>query len=141
MYVGAKSGSVYAGKEIGRTALLSGIATLTLGNYGKVVLGLLVASACLTTSVGLAATAGNFFEKHIKIKYEVVVIASSVISLFISVLGVDKIIKIAIASNGSIQECKLQPLYPNHKKDQFQFVAFSYSQYSSSSIQPVEHHV
>ena len=66
MYVGAKSGSVYAGKEIGRTALLSGIATLTLGNYGKVVLGLLVASACLTTSVGLAATAGNFFEKHIK---------------------------------------------------------------------------
>ena len=97
MYVGAKSGSVYAGKEIGRTALLSGIATLTLGAYGKVVLGLLVASACLTTSVGLAATAGNFFEKHIKIKYEVVVIASSVISLFISVIGTDEIVKVAIA--------------------------------------------
>ena len=96
MFLGAKSGSVYAGQEIGRTALLSGLATLTLGTAGKVVLGLLVASACLTTSVGLAATAANFFSKHTKIKYGTVVIVSSVISLFIANFGVDKIIKISV---------------------------------------------
>lgn len=96
MFLGAKSGSVYVGQEIGRTALLSGLATLTLGTAGKVVLGLLVASACLTTSVGLAATAANFFSKYTKVTYGTVVIVSSVISLFIANFGVDKIIKISV---------------------------------------------
>lgn len=95
-YIGAKSGSIYAGTEVGRTALLSGLATLTLGNAGKIVLALLVASACLTTSVGLAATAGNFFGKHTRLKYETVVIVSSVFSLFMANFGVDKIIKISV---------------------------------------------
>ncbi len=95
-YIGAKSGSIYAGTEVGRTALLSGLATLTLGNAGKIVLALLVASACLTTSVGLAATAGNFFGKHTRLKYETVVIVSSVFSLFVANFGVDKIIKISV---------------------------------------------
>jgi predicted signal transduction protein with EAL and GGDEF domain len=55
-----------------------------------------VASACLTTSVGLAATAGNFFGKHTRLKYETVVIVSSVFSLFMANFGVDKIIKISV---------------------------------------------
>jgi LIVCS family branched-chain amino acid:cation transporter len=72
------------------------MATLTLGNAGKIVLGFLVASACLTTSVGLAATAGNFFGKHTRFKYETVVVVSSVFSLFMANFGVDKIIKISV---------------------------------------------
>lgn len=96
MYLGAKSGSLYEGIEIGRTTLLTNLAVLTLGSTGKIVLALLVTFACLTTSVGLAATAGNFFSKHTKFKYETIIIVSSVFSLFMANLGVDKIVKVSV---------------------------------------------
>lgn len=95
VFLGAKSGSLYTG-EIGRTTLLSNLAILTLGENGKIVLGLLVAFACLTTSIGLVATVGNFFSKHTKFKYETIVITASIFSLFVANLGVDKIVKVSI---------------------------------------------
>lgn len=96
MYLGAKSGSLYIGENISRTLLLTNLAILTLGNLGQLVLAILVAFACLTTSVGLVATAGNFFSKHTSFTYEKVVIASAVFSLFVSNLGVDKIVRISV---------------------------------------------
>jgi LIVCS family branched-chain amino acid:cation transporter len=96
MYLGSKTVPLYGGTEIGRTVLLTNLALLTLGNIGKAVLALLVAFACLTTSVGLAATAGNFFSKNTSLKYSHVVIASSVFSMFVANLGVDKIVLVSV---------------------------------------------
>lgn len=96
MFLGAKSGSLYIGENISRTVLLTNLAILTLGNMGQLVLAILVAFACLTTSVGLVATAGNFFSKHTKFTYEKIVIASAIFSLFVANLGVDKIVKISV---------------------------------------------
>lgn len=96
MYLGSKTVPLYGGTAIGRTVLLTNLALLTLGNIGKAVLAILVAFACLTTSVGLAATAGNFFSKNTPLKYSHVVIASSVFSLFVANLGVDKIVLVSV---------------------------------------------
>lgn len=96
MFLGSKMVAIYGTNEIGRTVLLTNLAMFTLGNIGKFVLALLVAFACLTTSVGLAATAGNFFSKNTRFKYSHVVIASSVFSMFVANLGVDKIVIVSV---------------------------------------------
>lgn len=95
IFLGAKTGSLYE-TGIGRTALLGNLANLTLGLGGKYLLGLLVAFACLTTSVGLAATVGSFFSKHTKASYEQIVIATCIFSTVVANFGVDMIVKLSI---------------------------------------------
>ena len=82
--------------EIARTELLGNLAILTMGASAKYLLGLLVAFACLTTSIGLSATVGNFFSKHTSAKYEHIVIATCVFSMIVANFGVDKIVKLSI---------------------------------------------
>ena len=96
----------YAGATVGghfnadteRTALLIGMVQLMLGNVGKVVMGVAVALACLTTSTGLTSTCGNYFEtiSNGKLKYKVVVTISVVISFVLSFLGVNGLINVAV---------------------------------------------
>lgn len=99
-------GLTYAGATVGqhfnadseRTAILIGMVELMLGNVGKVIMGIAVALACLTTSSGLASICGNFFESisNGKLKYKQVIYVAVAISLGISLLGVDNLIAIAV---------------------------------------------
>lgn len=80
-----------------KSNLIISIVGSILGNAGKVILGLGVYSACLTTSVGLTATVGEFFSEltNNKLKYKWLVIATSIISLIASTTGVEKIVAFA----------------------------------------------
>ncbi len=95
IFLGAQAGSMY-GIDIERTALLGVVARLTLGSSGQLLLGLLVAFACLTTSIGLAATVGNYFSKHTSLKYEHIIIATCIFSALFSVAGVGMIVKLSV---------------------------------------------
>lgn len=69
-YIGATGGSLYPA-DISRTALISGIALNIFGKTGQVGLGIVVALACLTTSVTLAASAAAFFVDLCRTKFGV----------------------------------------------------------------------
>lgn len=95
-YLGAQGSSMFTADD-SRVEILVSLVGLLFGNFGKVALGLAVALACLTTSVGLTSAAGNFFEdiSNGKIKYGVTVVVVTVISFALSLIGVDAIIALA----------------------------------------------
>ena len=80
-----------------RTTLVISITQAILGGPGKVILGLVVGLACLTTAIGLTSSCGNYFSDLTegKLKYEVIVVVVCIFSAIVSNFGVDKIIKIA----------------------------------------------
>lgn len=70
-YLGATGGSLFS-KDITKVDLIMNIASNSLQRYGEVGLGLVVALACLTTTIGLTATVGQYFSNITKgkLKYE-----------------------------------------------------------------------
>jgi len=96
LYLGATSSSVLT-SELSRTGLTVEIVSLILGNLGKVVLGICVAFACLTTSVGLTATVSDYYKNlsKNKLNYKFLVIFTSVLCALISNIGVDAIVRVA----------------------------------------------
>ena len=97
MYLGATSRGLFAA-DIERTSLLIGIAQGILGSAGKVALGLAVSLACLTTSIGLTATVGDYFNGITKgkIKYVPICVATVVFSGVFATVGVTRIVQIAV---------------------------------------------
>lgn len=93
-YIGAHSASVYD-TSIPQTQLIISITASILGEGGKIVLGLIVALACLTTSIGLTSATANFYEKLFKGKfsYSKIVVIICVFSAFVSNFGVSTIIQ------------------------------------------------
>ena len=92
-YLGATGGSLFP-KDITKVDLIMNIANNSLQRYGEMGLGLVVSLACLTTTVGLIATVGQYFSNITKgkLKYEWVVIATTVFSAIMSIKGVESII-------------------------------------------------
>ncbi|MEG0181741.1 MAG: branched-chain amino acid transport system II carrier protein, partial [Peptostreptococcaceae bacterium] len=80
-----------------QTSLIVGITEQLLGYPGKVILGIIVALACLTTAIGLTSATGQYFTKltNNKLKYEVVVTVVCIFSAIVSNFGVDTIIKVS----------------------------------------------
>jgi len=97
MYLGATSRSLFA-PGIERTELLINIAYQILGNTGKVALGLAVSLACLTTSIGLTATVGDYFSSITKgkLKYKLICVVTVLFSGVFATVGVNKIVQIAV---------------------------------------------
>lgn len=95
-YLGAQGSSMFTADD-SRVEILVSLVGMLFGSFGKIALGLAVALACLTTSVGLTSAAGNFFEdiSNGKIKYGITVIVVTVISFALSLIGVDAIIALA----------------------------------------------
>jgi len=97
LYLGAQTVKILP-RDIMKTELVIEIARRTLGAFGSVALGLSVALACLTTSIGLTATAAEYFSKTVakgKVSYTVNVILITFISIIIANMGVDRIVKFA----------------------------------------------
>lgn len=93
LYLGATSSGIYPG-NIERTTLIINISENILGELGKVLLSLVVSVACLTTSIGLTATVGNYFEKLSKgrLSYRLLVVITVFFSGIMSINGVDRIV-------------------------------------------------
>lgn len=96
-YLGSTASNMYD-SSISQTALLVNITNHLLGDTGKIILAIIVAIACLTTSIGLTSVTSKYFESvsNKKLKYEYVVIFICVFSAIISNFGVGKIIEISI---------------------------------------------
>ncbi|MDR0879839.1 MAG: branched-chain amino acid transport system II carrier protein [Clostridioides sp.] len=102
-------GLAYLGATVAGTVVKDGAVAMTqtelvvyitngiLGGAGKILLGLIVALACLTTAIGLASAAGQYFAdlSKGKLKYEHIVIVVCVFSAIISNFGVSTIISLA----------------------------------------------
>ena len=97
MYLGATSRGVFP-PDIERTTLLINIAQGILGGGGKVALGFAVSLACLTTSIGLTATVGDYFSTITKgkLKYKPLCVATVIFSGIFATVGVTQIVKIAV---------------------------------------------
>lgn len=95
-YLGATVSTVYDA-SISQTALLVNITHSLLGKSGILLLGIIVAFACLTTAIGLTSVTAKYFEDvtNKKLKYAHLVTFICIFSSVASNLGVDKIISIA----------------------------------------------
>jgi branched-chain amino acid:cation transporter, LIVCS family len=97
MYLGATAVRLFPG-GIERTDLLIRITQGLLGGTGKIILGLAVGLACLTTSIGLTATVGDYFSQLSKGKlgYRSICLATCVFSAVFATVGVTTIVKVAV---------------------------------------------
>ncbi len=80
-----------------QAALLVDITDRLLGSLGKTLLALMVLLACMTTAVGLASAAADFFYElwQEKVRYSHIVAGVCIISLVISIVGISTMIALA----------------------------------------------
>ncbi|MCT2538242.1 branched-chain amino acid transport system II carrier protein [Aquibacillus koreensis] len=76
--------------------ILISAAAMTFGDFGKILLGIIVFLACLTTSIGLTVACGQFFTRKTSLSYKTVIGLVSLISFLIANLGLSQIISISI---------------------------------------------
>lgn len=77
--------------------VLSKSAHFYFGNFGAIVLGIIVCLACLTTSIGLITSCANYFSKLIGgLGYKGYVVLFSVAAFIVSMYGLKTIISAAI---------------------------------------------
>lgn len=95
-YIGATTGSNFTGNNHGE--MLSFISAALLGEAGKVIMGVAITLACLTTAIGLVASCGEFFNRlsNNRISYNAVVIITTLVSLLLANLGLAKILVISV---------------------------------------------
>lgn len=93
-FLGSMLSSSY-GIDTPQASLMVVITNSLLGYPGKIILGVIVTLACLTTSIGLTSAAAKYFSSisNNKIKYETVVISICIFSAVVSNFGVSTIIK------------------------------------------------
>lgn len=99
-YLGSSVAHQFQGvnpSDINQTALIVNITEQLLGKPGKIVLAIIVALACLTTSIGLVSATAQYFTKlsNGKVKYETIVIGVCIFSAVVANFGVSTIIKFA----------------------------------------------
>jgi LIVCS family branched-chain amino acid:cation transporter len=91
-YLGASSGALFLKAQIGELSV--NIAEGLLGYFGKIVFAIIIAFACITTSVGLTSAAGDTFEQMTngKLKYSLTVGLSSLVGFLLGLVGLSKIV-------------------------------------------------
>ena len=105
-YLGATTGTLWKSLVgipvksggVDQAGLVINITNALMGKAGVVILGIVVALACLTTAIGLTSATAEYFHKlsKCKLKYSHMVIAVCVFSAFICNLGLATILKIAV---------------------------------------------
>ena len=93
MYLGSKVSGV---KTFSTTSAALYLAEVTLGSAGKIAFGICVATACLTTSVGLVAIASDWFARFTPVSYKAWAIIICLFSGVMAIGGVDFIIKLSV---------------------------------------------
>lgn len=95
-YLGATVSTQFDG-SVSQTTLLIEITRQLMGQPGMILLGIIVAFACLTTAIGLTSVTSKYFEDvtNKKLKYEYVAIFICVFSAIASNVGVDTIISLS----------------------------------------------
>lgn len=80
-----------------QTGLVVAITQSLIGNYGVLVLAMIVFFACLTTAIGLVSSCASYFEELTKgkVSYTKVVLATVAFSYIVSNFGISAIIRIA----------------------------------------------
>lgn len=103
IYLGATSNYLEANaissvSDISRVNLLLHISNSILGKAGTIIMAVAIAFACLTTAIALTSATGSIFEKMSKGKfpYRWGVTLCTVVSVFLSINGVDNIITYAV---------------------------------------------
>lgn len=96
-FVGATTSGLSLG-EITRVQRLVFIGRTLLGNVGLIIMSAAMALACLTTSIGLVNTVGLFFNRMTngKLNYTLVCVITSILSAYLALGGVEKIINISV---------------------------------------------
>jgi LIVCS family branched-chain amino acid:cation transporter len=91
-WLGASAGGVYPEATLGDLPLK--VTTHLYGTIGMAIFAALMALACFTTSAGLTAAAGTFFEQITDgaVKYKPMVIASSICGFALGMVGLSKIV-------------------------------------------------
>lgn len=85
-----------ADQNIG-TYLLTTIASTGYGEFGKYLLGIIVALACLTTACGLVVAVSQYFHSIIpKISYKTYVVVFTLISLVLANMGLNQVISLSV---------------------------------------------
>lgn len=98
IYTGAILSSQFS-EQATRSQILSGVSQHALGQMGYLLLTTAVTIVCFTTAVGIITGAGDFFKTisgGTNKNYNIVVILSCIIGIFLGKTGVEYIIKIAI---------------------------------------------
>ncbi|MBY6036788.1 branched-chain amino acid transport system II carrier protein [Fictibacillus nanhaiensis] len=94
-YLGATSQGLGTTENGGQ--ILTNVVSQLFGQPGNLLLGLAVALACLTTSVGLVTACGEFAVKMFpKLPYKHVILALSIFSAGVANLGLSQLIKVSV---------------------------------------------
>lgn len=93
-YLGARSSVIFANSN-SRVGLLIDISSSILGNSGKYILSAIIVLACFTTSVGLTSSITDILYTTLdgKIKYKTLAVLITIISIALSLVGVDGIVE------------------------------------------------
>lgn len=95
-YLGATSVGTIGVMENGG-AILSSISFILLGNVGRVMLGIVITLACLTTSIGLVSATSEYVKKRFeKVSYPLVVATITLFSFIMANLGLAQLLKISL---------------------------------------------
>ena len=95
-YLGATVSGTY-NLRINRSELLVNITSGLLGHAGVIILGIIVALACLTTAVALVSASADYFSTLSKgrLNYKLLAAAICLFSAFVANFGLDKIVALA----------------------------------------------
>ncbi|RXK19217.1 branched-chain amino acid transport system II carrier protein [Macrococcus sp. DPC7161] len=79
------------------TYILTHVANATFGSFGKLLIGIIVSLACLTTSTGLVVAVSEYFNEIFpKISYKVYAIVFTIFSFILANQGLASVIKMSI---------------------------------------------
>lgn len=95
-YLGAISVEEIGYMENGGS-ILAAASAFYFGSYGKIILGVIVVAACLTTSIGLVTSCASYFHQIIpKIPYSIWAIIFTILGAVISNFGLTTIIEFSV---------------------------------------------
>ncbi|MBC6974718.1 branched-chain amino acid transport system II carrier protein [Bacillus sp. Xin] len=94
-YLGASSVSLGMGENGG--VILTNVVHHLFGSYGTLLLGVAIAAACLTTSVGIVAACGEYFSVLLpKLSYQKVVFIFCALAFMVANLGLTQLNALAL---------------------------------------------
>lgn len=95
-YIGSTTGTLYPGDNHG--GMLIFISESFLGTFGRALIGIVMALACLTTAIGLIASCGEFFSRLSKnrLSYNTVSVIATIVSFVLANMGLANILKFSV---------------------------------------------